>query len=122
MVVPVEILQVNYTSELRMFISNNFGRITIITMNSLLFDGIQQEVVLLCAERSTDGPNGISVVELDSADELQSIDIKSFNQDSLKPMDHSKEKWTQYFLSAKEIELLREVLNNTRIETLGMCD
>ncbi len=120
MVVPVEILQVGYASELRLFISNHFRKVTIITINSLLFDGIQQEVVLLCAERSTDGPTGISVIELDNLDMLQSIDLASYNHDSLKPMDHSKEKWTQYFLTTREIELLREIRDNNKIKTLGM--
>ena len=121
MVIPVEILQVSYTAELRMFLSNNFGRVSIFTFKSLLFDGIQQEVVLLCAERSTDEPSGINVIELDNADDLLSTVFSSFNKESLKPMDHSTEKWTQYFLSVKEIELLRQIRNNNSIKTLGMC-
>lgn len=121
MVIPVEILQVGYTAELRLFLSNNFGRVSIYTFKSLLFDGIQQEVVLLCAERSKDEPGGINVIELDNANDLTSDDLVSFDKASLKPMDHSTEKWTQYFLSVKEIELLRRIRNNNSIKTLGMC-
>lgn len=121
MVIPVEILQVDYTAELRMFLSNNFGRVSIFTFRSLLFDGIQQEVVLLCAERSKDEPGGIKVIELDDANDLKSSDLLSFNGASLKPMDHSTEKWTQYFLSAEEIELLRRIRTNNNMKPLGMC-
>ena len=43
MVVPAELFQVKYASQTRIFLSNFFSRITIITFKKLVFDDIQQE-------------------------------------------------------------------------------
>lgn len=65
MVIPAELLQVGYAAELRRFLADNFAAITIVTFRKLLFDGAQQEVVLLLASRTATGRGGIDVVELD---------------------------------------------------------
>jgi adenine-specific DNA-methyltransferase len=107
MVVPAELLQVNYAAELRRFLSDYFKRITLVTFRKLVFEGIQQEVVLLLAERNGGGPTGIRAVELDGIAALASCKNSDLVSGELKPMDHSAEKWTQYFLDTEEIELLR---------------
>ena len=45
MVIPAELLQVNYAAELRNFLSNYYSYLTLITFKKLVFHGIQQEVV-----------------------------------------------------------------------------
>lgn len=119
MVLPAELLQVGYTAELRRFLSETYGRIMLFTFRQLLFEGIQQEVVLLCAERDGHKGSCINILELNGPDELPSIRDVAFNPSLLKPMDHSTEKWTQYFLSRKEIELIRELRKNPQLRTLG---
>ena len=49
-VLPAELLQVSYASQLRSYLVDRFSRIDIITCNQLLFDGAEQEVVLFLAE------------------------------------------------------------------------
>jgi adenine-specific DNA-methyltransferase len=107
MVIPAELLQVNYAAELRRFLSDYFQRITLITFRRLVFEGIQQEVVLLLAERGGGGVSGIRTVELQEMTDLARYEHRDFTDRELKPMDHSTEKWTQYFLDKKEIGLLR---------------
>jgi len=107
MVIPAELLQVNYAAELRRFLSNYYNKITLITFKKLVFEGIQQEIVLLLAERNGDGQTGIRTIEIESVRELASYEHTDFINSELKPMDHSTEKWTQYFLSESEIKLLR---------------
>jgi adenine-specific DNA methylase len=119
MVVPAELLQVGYTAELRLYLSNMFKRITIFTFRRLLFPDIQQEVVLLCAERNGGGPEGIDVVELNGLEDLMLHDNNGHKQTLFKPMDHSTEKWTQYYLTPSEIELIHELRKNERLQTLG---
>src|SRR5581483_11628950 len=70
MVIPAELLQVNYAAELRCFISNTYDHVTLVTFKRLLFDGIQQEVVLLLGERSGEGQTGIRTIELNEAADL----------------------------------------------------
>lgn len=119
MVVPAELMQVGYTAELRLFLSNSFKRITIFTFRQLLFSDIQQEVVLLCAEKNGQGPEGIDVVELNGLEDLALQTNNTNKHIVFKPMDHSTEKWTQYYLTVSEIELIRKLRKNKRLHTLG---
>ncbi|MHB8646472.1 MAG: N-6 DNA methylase [Thermomicrobiales bacterium] len=109
MVLPAELLQVGYTAELRRFLADHYAAITIVTFRKLLFDGAQQEVVLLLASRTTSGRGGIDVVELEDDHQLASFDFRLHDQSALKPIDHTTDKWTQYYLSEAEIQLLRRL-------------
>lgn len=119
MVIPSELLQVSYSAELRRFLSATFQRITIFTFRELLFKGAQQEVVLLCGERDSSVAPGIDVVELTNASDLERHRSCNLPRRAYKPMDHSTEKWTQYFLSRREISLLRTMLTNDALTPLG---
>jgi len=50
MVLPAELLQVSYASQLRSFLVDRFSRIDILTCNDLLFERAEQEIVLLLAD------------------------------------------------------------------------
>lgn len=119
LVIPAELLQVNYAAELRRFLSDYFRQITLITFQKLVFEGIQQEVVLLLAERHGNGISGIRTIELSGIDDLADYKHTDFVHRELKPMDHSTEKWTQYFLNKKEIGLLRELKMHPQLTESG---
>jgi len=109
MVIPAELFQVKYAAETRIFLSNFFDRMTIITFRKLVFEDIQQEVVLLLCEKQVDHGKGIRVIECETLDELNTIDFVAINGSNVKPIDHSTEKWTKYFLDEDEIILLRRL-------------
>ncbi len=109
MVIPAELFQVNYAAEVRQFLSDYFSRVTLVTFQKLVFEDIQQEVVLLLAERDHAPNGGIRAVELNDIKDLDTLTTARLNAVELKPMDHSTEKWTQYFLDSDEIHLLREM-------------
>lgn len=119
MVIPAELFQVKYAAETRIFLSKYFQRITIITFRKLVFSDIQQEVVLLLCEREAETQPGIRVIECESLDDLAKLDFNRINNSRVKPIDHSTEKWTKYFLDQNEIELLRRLKNDERIGTCG---
>jgi len=50
MVLPAELLQVSYASQLRSFLVDRFSRIDILTCNDLLFERAEQEIVLFLAD------------------------------------------------------------------------
>ncbi len=108
MVIPAELFQVKYAGETRVFLSNFFERITIITFKKLVFDGIQQEVILLLCEKKVNDAKGIRTLEVDHLDDLKNIDFKKVSKSEVKIIEHSSEKWTKYFLNKEEIELLRK--------------
>lgn len=115
MVIPAELMQVGYAAELREFLSNFYSRITLITFKKLLFEDIQQEVVLFLGERNGNERTGMRTIELEGANDLAKHEYTEFLSSDLKTMDHSKDKWTQYFLDQDEIDLLRALRHDKRV-------
>jgi len=119
LVIPAELLQVNYAAELRYFLSKYYSYLTLITFKKLVFDGIQQEIVLLLGEKNGSEHTGIRTIELDGIDDLASYEYATFLGEKLKEMDHSTEKWTMYFLAEKELQLLRALKSNSKLTIAG---
>lgn len=114
MVIPAELFQVSYAGETREFLSRYFDRLTLITFQKMVFEGIQQEVILLLGEK-TSSSKGIQVIELNDMDDLSNLDLSNFYDCEVKELNHSDEKWIKYFLSCEEIELMRKLRNNDAI-------
>ena len=114
MVIPAELFQVNYAAEARQFLSTFFDELTLVTFKRLLFEDIQQEVVLLLGERGC-GRQGIKVVELCGLDDLVKHGQSCLENAEAKPSDHSTDKWVKYYLSNEELDLLQRLNNDERI-------
>ncbi len=112
MVIPAEVMQVDYAAEIRQYLSETFESLTIITFKKLLFPNAQQEVVLLGEKNSL--RKGIRTIEVDDAESLSTIDINNGSYE-VKELDHSSEKWTQYYLTNTEIKLLRKLRTDNRM-------
>jgi adenine-specific DNA-methyltransferase len=119
MVIPAELFQVKYAAETRIFLSKFFPRITIVTFKKLVFKEIQQEVVLLLCEKNVNDNKGIRVVELKNLIELKNLDINAIQNQEVKVLEHNSEKWTKYFLEEKEIQYLRKIKADPRIQPAG---
>jgi len=117
MIIPAELLQVNYASDLREFLALHFTSITIFTFRKLVFPGIQQEIVLLLAEKTSKN-HGIKVIELNNIDDLPKNNFSLINKKGLTSINHTTDKWTQYFLTESEILLLRKLKQNKSIRPL----
>jgi len=120
MVIPAELFQVNYAADTRLFLSEAFSKIFLITFRTLVFENVQQEVVLFLGEKNGSESHGITVIETDDVSTLNAISLDRYLPD-IKRINHSSEKWTQYFLSNKEISVLREVKKNLSIPVSGEC-
>jgi adenine-specific DNA-methyltransferase len=119
MVIPAELMQVSYAAELREFLSENYSYITLVTFRKLVFEDIQQEIVLLLGERNGTTHSGIRTVELDDLSELTSYSHTLSPNFRFKKMDHSTEKWTMYFLNERELSLIRDLRGNKRLTLSG---
>ncbi len=115
MVIPAELFQVKYAEQTRVFLSNFFERITIVTFKKLVFDGIQQEVVIILCEKSVPNAHGIRVLQLDDLEQLSDIDFDAVAETEVVDIQHATEKWTKYFLDPGEIEFLRQIKSSNRI-------
>lgn len=118
-VVPAEILQVAYAEDLRLFMSNTLEKITIITFEELVFKNIQQEVVVLIGKKNTKKAiksSKIGVKQLKNLDCLKNLNIKKIEYNFI---EHTKEKWTKYFVEDYKNKLINELKNDKRFTTLG---
>ena len=97
-VIPAEIMQVAYAEDLRLFLSNNLSKITLITFEELVFPDIEQEIVVFIGEKG-DEEKGIRIVELNNLEDLKSFDI---NANGFQKLQHVHEKWTKYFTNVEE--------------------
>ncbi|MCO0598512.1 class I SAM-dependent methyltransferase [Peribacillus butanolivorans] len=113
MVIPAELFQVDYAAETRVFLSRYFNKLTIITFKELVFDDAQQEVVLILGERNAENNHGIRTVEIENVEALKNLDLSAIDSIPPKPLDHTSEKWTKYFLETEEILFLRKLKEHT---------
>ena len=114
MVIPAELFQVDYAAEARNYLSSHFESLTIVTFKRLVFDDIQQEVVLLLGEK-TSAHKGIRVVELNGLEELIHQGLSCLNKAETKVLDHSSDKWVKYYLTNEELHVLRTLNSDNRI-------
>lgn len=119
MVIPAELLQVGYAGETRAFLARYFAAITIVSFRKLVFDGVQQEVVLLLAERGTGATHYIDVVELDDLSGLPALSSQLRVNHSHKLLTETRDKWTQYYLNPDEIELIQLLSKRADVPTLN---
>lgn len=113
-VIPAEILQVAYAEELRIYLANSLEKITVITFEQLVFSDIEQEVVVLIGKKGN-GSKGIRIVQRRNLDDLISKRISEEYQ----PMVDVHEKWTRYFTSLRENELVSSIRNDDRFWKLS---
>lgn len=119
MVIPAELLQVGYASELRKFLIDNYSRILMVTFKKLVIQEVQEEVVILLCEKNGNERIGMRTLELEDASQLRSIGEKDIATIELKPIDHTSDKWTQYFLDVEEIMLLRRISKDPTFKRMG---
>lgn len=115
LVIPAELMQVGYASELRQYLIDNCAAVTVVCFKQLVFPGILQEVVLLLAERGT-GPARIQVLEVEDGHALAAL--TGADAPKVRAPLHEREKWTKYFLSAEDIEILRSLRTDERLSPL----
>jgi adenine-specific DNA-methyltransferase len=109
-VIPAEILQVAYAEDLRLFLSNQLARITLITFERLVFPEIEQEVVVFIGEKGN-VERGIRIIEMADLDGFKTLDLES---NGYRKLQHVREKWTKYFISANETALVQGLRDDKR--------
>lgn len=125
MVIPAELLQVTYAAQLRVYLAERFKHIDVVACNELFFDGAEQEVLLLLADGARDPDRArtacrVAFTEADTVAEVtRSVPKDLLAKAEEKDVRGDKEKWLKYFLSAREIGLMRELRTHDRIVDMG---
>jgi adenine-specific DNA-methyltransferase len=131
LVLPAELLQVTYASQLRSFLTDRFGRIDIVACNELFFEKAEQEVILLLADdaRAVASDANECRVTLTETKTVESIVSRTpamvLKGAEPKTVRHSTEKWLKFFLSEAEIGLMRRLRESgvaTTLDTFASVD
>ncbi|MDE6924602.1 MAG: class I SAM-dependent methyltransferase [Acetatifactor sp.] len=109
-VVPAEILQVAYAEDLRLYLADNLAKITLITFEHLVFPDIEQEVVVFIGEKGGE-EKGIRIIEMN---DLDGFGLLRLEQNGFQKLQHVKEKWTKYFVTAEEMILIQQLRGDDR--------
>lgn len=118
MVIPAELFQVKYAAETRKFLTEYFANVTVVTFSELLFDGAQQEVVLLLAERSSKSEQqGMRVVEQTNSQSLSNLTPSRLQTIPLKRKLPDSVKWQAYYLDDKALGLIYELIEHRDVHT-----
>lgn len=115
LVIPAELMQVTYAAQLREYLSESFAEITLVTFERLLFGDVLQEVILLLGVRG-DGPAKMRTVQLSDA---STLDNANLSVPAAPTLLHDREKWTKYFLTPPQIDMLRQLKASGDLVPLG---
>ena len=125
LVLPAELLQVSYAAQLRSFLAERFSRIDIIACNELFFDNAEQEVLLLLADGALPVPSSdnrcrVAMTEANTVSEVIGRSPgEVIAETPPKTIQHDSEKWLKYFLTNKEISLMRKLREAPEITNLS---
>ncbi|EAD9533460.1 hypothetical protein AF088_14470, partial [Listeria monocytogenes] len=113
-VLPTDLLQVSYAKQLRDYLFDSLSSLTVITFDGLVFENIQQDVVLILGEKGHVKSNenlthNLRVINLK--------DVEGLKEDILEvPFDqytsYSSDKWTKFYLSRSERNFYEEEFSN----------
>jgi adenine-specific DNA methylase len=118
LVLPAELLSVNYAAEVRRFLLQSFKRVDLVLFTERVFPEAQEEVLLLLAEGYLDGPTDYaSIFQVRNASELATV-AAGRTWTPTRP----EEKWTPSLLSVDALDAYTRLLSSgdfTVLETWG---
>jgi len=112
LVLPAELLSVNYAAPVRRFLLNRFASIKLVMFEELVFPDVLEEVVLLLAE----GTGQSAGFEVYQARNIADLDFQESSWTQFTP--HGVDKWTSALVASESLSVYRSVLENERVNTL----
>ena len=127
MVIPAEMMHVNYSGDVRLFLSKFPAKITIITFNELVFPDVQQEIILVLIEKDknqNDSQNKvfnhkINIIQIKNMDFLKNIKNKNIEESEYKKIEPTEDKWNRYLLSKQELKVLTSISDLEKLSRFG---
>ncbi len=113
MVLPAELLTVNYAEPIRLWLRRRFAAVNLVLFERLQFADAQEKVVLVVAQGSG-GCDAFSLYHVEDAEDLRGM--RHFNHLTVVPEDEGK--WTDLLLPLRQRQLFKRV-NQEHFVTLG---
>ena len=116
MVLPAELLTVNYAEPIRKWLRRRFAAVNLVMFDELQFEDALERVVLVVA-RGSGGCDAFSLFEVNDARDLSQLG--AFDHFNVTPADEGK--WTELLLSLRQRQLFRSVRDThfTALEAYG---
>jgi adenine-specific DNA-methyltransferase len=114
LVLPAELLSVNYAAQVREFLMRRFGRVRLVLFTERVFPGVLEEVVLLLAE-GTGGTDRCELLQVHGAADLATLDA---GQESTWTPITTGGKWTSALLSPDAATTYTSVVSGSQFTTL----
>jgi adenine-specific DNA methylase len=113
LVLPAELLSVNYAAEIRRFLLKRFSSVRLVLFEDLVFPGVLEEVVLLLAEGSG-GADHFEVLQAKNAADLRKAGEIEWTGYS----PRADEKWTSALLPSDSLAVYRELTAGPGFEVM----
>ncbi len=114
LVLPAELLSVNYAAEIRRYLLNRFASVRLVTFEDRVFPGVLEEVVLLLAEGQGPAPC-FEVYQARGLSDLEHPDRSAWTW--YRPDAHGK--WTPALVQSEAMEVYREACDGPHFEALA---
>ncbi|MGH6870353.1 MAG: HsdM family class I SAM-dependent methyltransferase [Rhizomicrobium sp.] len=114
LVLPAELLSVNYAAPVRRFLLQRFSRVRLVMFESLVFPGALEEVVLLLAE----GSGGADCFEVYQARDLAALPLAR-TADWKEHRPEQGAKWTSALLTPALFDSYKNLSDSEDFETLS---
>jgi hypothetical protein len=118
LVLPAELLSVNYAAEVRRFLLRRFGQVRLVLFTERIFPGVQAEVLLLLAEGSG-GTDHCQVQQLETVRDLRETLAPSDPRLSTWRPGQDERTWTSVLLPGPARGLLAELAERVGLGLLG---
>jgi adenine-specific DNA-methyltransferase len=119
LVLPAELLSVNYAAEVRAFLLREFARVDLVVFTERVFPGVLEEVVLLLAEGYQRGPaDHAGIIEVRNA-----VDLHTGPPRRVWTPTDARDKWTPSLMPAAALDVYSRLTADaetfTGLETWG---
>lgn len=105
-ILPLELLQVKFTEEIRILLKKEFERIEVFTFNELQFQECKGQDTVLLIGYKKHIQKGTFYTNIASLDDLENDNYRFYENQSLSDSD---KKWTHHFITPDEYEFLESV-------------
>lgn len=117
MVVPAELLQVDYAEPVRRFLLERFATVAVVTFDERVFPDVLEDTVILLAE-SDGSAAGLRVIRLKNLEDLTKLDQSLKDVPIARGAKHAQ-RWTRYLLPRDSLSGYQTLIETGETTTLG---
>lgn len=114
LVLPAELLSVNYAAAVRKFLFDRFASVELVMFDEQVFPGAEADVVLLLADGFGAGPSGHAVIHRARNAEALTSELVQRHWSPVDPAD----KWVSGLIGNRPVEILHGLHDDGRFSTL----